>query len=179
MKSLLLPFVAILAFLMICPQHYAIASQAASSAGAQSPIAIALSTTSDHYKVDSSIPVVIAISNTGKVPVNLNISIGDEGAYRSLGLRFALTIGGQEVEKTAFHRAIRGEPRRGEPGVRLAGRSDVYTMTPERVDHLKIDIKKLFNITQPGMYLFSVVMPVNMDNKTEIYSQPLAIDVVP
>lgn len=152
------------------------ASQAASAA--VSPITIAPSTTSDRFKVDMPIPVVVTLTNTGTVQINLEILDAPDGAYRSLGLRFALTMNGKEVEKTAFHRAIRHESLRGDPSLRVDG-TDTYTMKPGQVDHIKIDVKKLFSITQPGSYLFSVALPANMDNKVEIHSQPLALNVAP
>jgi hypothetical protein len=83
------------------------------------------------------------------------------------------------VEKTAFHRVIRDESRRGEPSGILAGRTDVYKLMPGRVEQIKIDVLKLLNITKPGSYLFSVVMPPNMDNKAEIRSEPLLLNVIP
>jgi hypothetical protein len=178
MKSLSLFFAVTLTCLVIYPQHHVHTSQTLPSATSESPITVTLSTAGDRYKPGSPIPVVIAISNTGKVPVNLYISIDADGPYRSLGLRFDLRLSGQEVERTAFHRAIRGEARRGEPSGILSGRSDVYTMRPGQVEHINVDVMKLFNITQPGSYLFSVVMPPNMDNKTEIRSEPLRLNVI-
>ena len=52
-------------------------------------------------------------------------------------------------------------------------------MTPGEMDHITIDVKKLFNISQPGSYKFSVELPVNRDNKVEIHSQPLLLNIVP
>jgi hypothetical protein len=176
MKTRSWSFAIALACLAIHSPSTANASQAA-SAGV-SPITVALSTTSARFNVDMPIPVIVTLTNTGTVPINLEILDAPDGAYRSLGLRFALAMNGKEVEKTAFHRAIRHESLRGDPSLRVDG-TDTYTMKPGEVDHIKIDVKKLFSITQPGSYLFSVVMPVNMDNKVEIHSPPLALNVVP
>ena len=46
-------------------------------------------------------------------------------------------------------------------------------------DRTTIDLRKLFNITQPGSYLFSVEMPRNGESQTAIESQPLRLNIYP
>src|ERR1700743_1633083 len=73
-----------------------------------------LSTTSDHYKLDAPITVMITLTNTGQVPMHLRVYGVPDGAYQSLGLQFSLTLDANKVPRTAFHRAIRGESLRDE-----------------------------------------------------------------
>src|SRR5258707_3979388 len=157
------------------------ASQTASAGAVESPITMTLSTTSDHYKVDEPIPVVITMTNTDNPPIALQILIArdrNDGPYISLGLRFALMMHGKEVEKTPFDRALRHEHIRGEPSITL-DRVDTYTMKPGQVERITIDVKKLFKISQHGAYAFSIVMPANLSQKVEIHSQQLVLNVVP
>jgi hypothetical protein len=117
-----------------------------------SPLTIAVSTTSNQYKIDSPILVVVTLTNTSSEPVRLiNFRIAD-AAYRRLSWEYSLTREGANVEKTAFHRAIRGESCHGEPYILSDGSFVPFTMTPGQVDHTTIDVKKLFNISQPGSY---------------------------
>jgi hypothetical protein len=187
-------FAVILIFFVSCTPQNIAALQAASSTAAVNPISIALSTTSDHYKLDAPIPVVITLTNATKIPTHLRIYVVPDGAYQSLGLQFSLTLDANKVPRTAFHRAIRGESLRdeslrgetssgkspsGSSGVIVDGSFQTYIMGPGQSDQLRIDVKKLFAMTRPGSYMFSVEMPVNRDSKVEIHSQPLLLNVVP
>jgi len=146
---------------------------------AVSPLTIALSAGVNQFHVGSPIPVVITLTNTSKSPVNLQIFLVTDGIYRRLGFQFSLMLDGKAVPQTAFHRNIRGEHLAGDPGVQMAGSLDTYAMAPGLVDNTTIDLRKLFIITQPGSYLFSVKMPQNGDNKVAIDSSPLRLNVVP
>lgn len=157
------------------------ALQTASADAVESPITMALSTPSDHYKVDDPIPVVITLTNTGNAPIGLLVLFArdpNDAPYISLGLRFSLMMQGKEIEKTPFNRALRQERIRGDPTVTF-DRIETATMKPGQVDRITIDVKKLFKISQPGAYVFSVVMPANLSQKVEIHSQPLVLNVVP
>ena len=187
-------FAATLIFFASCTPQNVDALQAASSTAAVSPIKITLSTTSDHYNLDTPIPVTITLTNASKIPVHLRIYVVPDGAYQSLGLQFSLTLDANKVPRTAFHRAIRGESLRdeslhgetssgrspsGNSGVIVDGSFQTYSMGPGQSDQLTIDVKKLFAMTRPGCYVFSVEMPINRDSKVEIHSQPSLLNVVP
>jgi hypothetical protein len=157
------------------------ALQTASAGAVESPITMTLSTTSDHYKVDDPIPVVITLTNTGNAPIGLLVLFArdpNDAPYISLGLRFSLVMQGKEAEKTPFNRALRQEHIRGDPTITF-DRIETATMKPGQVDRITIDVKKLFKISQPGSYVFSVVMPPNLSQKAGIHSPSLVLDVVP
>jgi hypothetical protein len=183
----------LISFASCTPQNVA-ALQAAPSTAAVSPIKITLSTTSDHYKLDAPIPVTITLTNASKIPMHLRIYVVPDGAYQNLGLQFSLTLDANKVPRTAFHRAIRGESLRdeslrgetssgkspsGNSGVIVDGSFQTYITGPGQSDQLTIDVKKLFAMTRPGSYVFSVEMPINRDSKVEIHSQPLLLNVGP
>jgi len=154
--------------------------QGTASAAPGSPLAISLSTGTDQLKVDAPIPVVVTLTNISNSPVRLRLLGLPEGSYRRLRWRFTLsTTDGHEIPKTPFHRAISGEHRPGDPAIDVDPDFLNYTLKPGMSDHTTIDVKKLFDITQPGLYLFSVEMPENADSKIAIKSQPLQLNVYP
>jgi hypothetical protein len=152
--------------------------QDSTSAVVGSPLAITLSTTTDQSKVGEPIPVVVTLTNVSKTLVRLRVLGLPEGSYRGLGWRFTLmTADGHKVPKTAFHRAISGEYLPGDPAIDVDPDFINYVLKPGMSDRTTIDVRKLFNISQPGLYFFSVEMPVNKDSKVAIESQPLRLNV--
>ena len=154
-------------------------AQNAVSTAAVSPLTITLSTTTNRYKIDAPIPVAVILTNVSNAPVHLRLLGVSEGSYRGLGWRFSLTINGERAPKTAFHRAISGEYRPGDPAIDVDPDFINYVLKPGVSDRTTIDLRKLFNITQPGSYLFSVEMPRNGESQTAIESQPLRLNIYP
>ncbi len=146
------------------------------STTATSPLTITLSTTSNRFKIDSPIPVEIVVTNISKSPINLEIIAVPHSEY--YGYRFTLTLNGNNIPKTSFYKAL-SDKGASDPEVPFDGSVDTYTMAAGKVEHVPIDVKKLFLITQPGSYLFSVEMGKNMDNKVAIHSQPLQLNIAP
>ncbi len=143
-------------------------AQTTSSATDVSPIAIALSTPASSATLEqSSIPVVITVTNSGKTPVHL-VTFRSGRDFLITNLHFGLTRDGNPVPKAGLNERFD----------HADGSIDRIRIDPGSVKHLSIDIKRLFKISQPGSYLFSVSMSANSDSKIEINSQPLRIDLV-
>ncbi len=144
------------------------ASQTKSSATDVSPITIALSAPTDSVKLEqSSIPIVITLTNTGNTPLHLT-TFRSGGDFLIVSLRFTLTLDGNAVPKAGLNKDFD----------HADGSIDRIKIDPGQVKHIPIDIKKLFEVTKPGLYLFSITMPPNMDSKVEVQSQLLRLNVV-
>jgi hypothetical protein len=146
---------------------------------ADSPLTITLATTAGVVKVDAPIPVVVTLTNVSKTPVRLRVLGLPEGVYRGLGWKFSLTKEGEKVPKTPFHRAISGEYLPGDPLLDPDPDLINHVLRPGMSDSATIDVRKLFNITQPGLNVFSIEMPPNMDSKAAIQSERLPLNVAP
>ena len=176
MRQNLWLFMIVVVILGEYPAHRMVVLQPAPATAIVSPLTIAASTASDHFAVGSPILVVITLTNISRVPISFEIDYPNAEYHL---FRFSLTTAGKEGSKTAFHRALIGEYLPGEPAIEAGGGSDVYTLKPGQLVQYTVDIKKLYSITQPGSYLFSVKMPANMDNKGDISSRPLQLTVGP
>ncbi|HEY1995305.1 MAG TPA: hypothetical protein VGG81_12935 [Edaphobacter sp.] len=144
------------------------ASQTKSPATDASPITIALSAPTDSIKLEqSSIPILITLTNTGNTPVHLT-TFRSGGEFLIVSLRFTLTLDGSAAPKAGLNKNFD----------HADGSIDRIRIDPGQVKHIPIDIKKLFDVTKPGVYLFSITMPPNMDRKVEVHSQPLRLNVV-
>jgi hypothetical protein len=157
------------------PAHRVVALQAAPATAIVSPLTIAASTASDHFSVGSPIPVVITLTNVSRAPLSFEIDYPNAEYHL---FRFSLTADGKEGPKTAFHRALTGEYLPGDPAIEAGGGSDVYTLKPGQHVQYRVDVKKLYSITQPGSYLFSVKMSANIDNKGDINTKALKLTVL-
>jgi hypothetical protein len=143
-------------------------AQTTSAAIDISRIAIALSTPASSATLEqSSIPVVITLTNSGKEPVHL-ASFMSGGDFLIIGLYFHLTLDGNAVPKAGLNERFG----------HADGSIGRIRIDPGSAKHFPFDIKRLFKISQPGSYLFSVSMSANSDSKVEIASQPLRIDLV-
>jgi hypothetical protein len=161
----------------IHPMHRAYGLQAQSLSPSGSPLTISLSAKADHFKAGLPIPVEMTITNTGKAPVTLEVIAARHSEY--YGYRFALALDGKNVPKTSFHKALIREDGATDPEVPYDASSNTFTMKPGQVEHIPIDVRQLFLVAQPGLYILSVEMQKNMDNKVPIHSQPLQLNVAP
>src|ERR1700737_983897 len=90
------------------------------------------------------------------------------GDFIRAGLRFSLTRVGNAVPKAGLNKNFD----------HADGSIDRIKIDPGQVKHIPIDIKKLFDVTKPGSYLFSVEMPKNRDSNLAVHSENLRINVV-
>ena len=174
-QNLRLFVIGVVVILETYPAHRVVALQPGPATAIVSPLTIAASSASDHFTVGSPIPVVITLTNVSRAPISFEIDYPNAEYHL---FRFSLTTNGKEEPKTAFHRAITGEYLPGDPAIEAGGGSDVYTLKPGQHVQYPVDVKKLYSITQPGSYLFSVTMAANIDNKGDINSKPLQLTVV-
>jgi hypothetical protein len=157
---------AALMLLTIFPAHSV--AQTPSLATDVSPITIALSIPTSSAKLEqSSLPAIITLTNSGKTPAYLT-TFRSGGDFLITSLQFHLTLDGNAVPKAGLNERFD----------HADGSIERIRIDPGSVKHLSIDIKKLFKISQPGSYLFSVSMSANSDAKVEIHTQPLQIDLV-
>lgn len=114
-----------------------------------SPITIALSTPTDSVRLEqSSIPILITLTNAGNTPVHLT-TFRSGGEFLIVSLRFTLTLDGNAAPKAGLNKNFD----------HADGSIDRIRIDPGQVKHIPIDIKKLFEVTKPGLYLFSITMP--------------------
>ena len=137
---------------------------------------VTLSTAGDNFKVDASMPVVITVLNTGSIPGGFAV---DRPHTEYILFHFSLTMNGNMVPKTSFHRAIRGEAGATDPEVGLGGSADYVTLAPGKSVQYTVDLKKLYAIAPPGTYTFSVELPSDDNNPIPVFSQPIQLKIVP
>ncbi|HEY2236246.1 MAG TPA: hypothetical protein VGK01_22430 [Candidatus Angelobacter sp.] len=97
-------------------------------------------------------------------------------AYKAF--HFSLTKGGHEVETTFFHRKITGKNRSGDPPEVSGGSSILATFAAGRSVVQTIDLKRLYQITEPGLYTLEVSR-FDAESATMVRSKTLILKIVP
>jgi hypothetical protein len=134
---------------------------------ASDTIKITLSTSTDIFTLgQSSIPIAVTLTNTSKTPIYLTtFSSGADFLIR--GLRFNLTLDKDAVPKAGLHKEFDHRD----------GSVDRIRINPSSSKLITIDVKRLFEVTQPGSYLLVVTTPPDKDGKIEVTSQPLKFTI--
>ena len=73
-----------------------------------------------------------------------------------MACRYDLERNGHEVETTFFHRKITGRNRDGDPNEVYGGSSILLPHPPGKMFEMKIDLTRLYQITEPGEYTLHV-----------------------
>jgi hypothetical protein len=139
------------------------------------PITITLAKVTDNPKVEGPIEIAFTLNNTGALPYHW-IADRPDPAYKDF--EFDLTTTEGPVKKTAYHRLIRGQHEDGDPLDTLAGSSMNAVIEPGHSVTFTINLLKLYQVTHPGTYTFTVTKR-DLSSNVTTHSQPLVITVEP
>ncbi len=122
------------------------------------------------------VKVKITVTNVSGHAISWESARGPDSEYRAF--TFLLTKDGQEAETTYLHRKISGRPRPEDPiqwdPTSLFPGSD----PPGNVSVMTIDLKRLYDIKQPGTYRLSVSRFDDYSN-TVVRATPVTLSIVP
>jgi hypothetical protein len=145
------------------------------SSNADPGYSITVSSPSEPIRLGSPINVAIDVT-VGNKEIYWRAEKGDT-AYRAF--HFSVTKDGRVAETTVFHRRITGKPRRDDPPPEGFGTSSILSsVAPGKTFTLTIDLTKIYEITEPGVYTLDVSR-TEEDNKTIVRAKPLTLNIVP
>jgi hypothetical protein len=106
------------------------------------------------YKLGEPVQITVAVTNITNHDIGWRSERIRESQY--MACRYELEQNGHEVETTFFHRKITGKNRVGDPNEVYAGSSIVIPKPPGKMFEMEIDLKRLYEITEPGEYTLHV-----------------------
>jgi hypothetical protein len=130
----------------------------------------------DDIRLGSPINVIVTVTNVSGKEIYIQSDRGKDSAYK--GFFYALTRDGREVETTFFHRKITGRQRPDDPPEVLHGSSIVLPHPPGKMFTFTIDLTRLYEITEPGLYTLDVSR-FDDDSKTTVRSKSLTLKIAP
>src|SRR4051812_33648977 len=107
----------------------------------------------ESIRVGSPVQVTVTVKNISGKQMPWRSDFADT-AYQAF--RFLLTKDGQQLEKTAFHRKLRGEQRPGDPAEVENGSSIVSMVAPGKSFTFSIDLARLYTMKEPGEYTLRI-----------------------
>jgi hypothetical protein len=122
--------------------------------------------------------ILVTVTNISDKAIYLDSTrtTSDVGMYRDF--QYLLTRNGQEVETTFFNRKLTGRQRPDDPQEVWAGSTILLPHPPGKIWDMKIDLKRLYEITQPGEYTVSVSR-FDDSSKTTVHSNTLTLKIAP
>jgi hypothetical protein len=127
-------------------------------------------------RVGSPIKVTITVKNVTNSDIYWNSDRGPDTVYNAF--RLLLRKDGREVETTFFHRKITGRNRPGDPNEVGSGSSILLPHPPGTMFVMTIDLKRLYEITEPGEYTLDVSR-IEDGNKTTVHANIVTLKIVP
>ena len=151
-----------------------------SSASTSAGYTITLTQPTNPFSLDSTIRVIMTVKNTTHGDVLWRAVRGADGDKDSWypEFRFLLKKEGKEVETTFFHRKISGRQRPNDPVEVWSGSTILLPMPPGIMFKITVDLKRLYQITEPGQYTLEISR-IAEDDKTIIHSNTVTFSVVP
>jgi hypothetical protein len=146
-----------------------------STASPQPAFSITLSPPAGPISAASPIEIKITVQNISGKDIAWEAEFGDT-AYKAF--HFSLTKGGHEVETTFFHRKVRGKPQPEDPDEVSSGNSFLATFAAGRSVVQTIDLKRLYQITEPGLYTLEVSR-FDGESATIVRSKTLTLKIGP
>ena len=104
-------------------------------------------------KLGDPVQVRVTVTNTTDHDIGWSSERIKEPQY--MACRYRLERNGREVETTFFHRKITGRNRVGDPNEVYAGSSILLPHPPGKMFEMKIDLSRLYEITETGETLFT------------------------
>jgi hypothetical protein len=126
-------------------------------------------------KLGASIEVKVTVTNISNEKIGWESAKSDT-AYQAFN--FSLTKGGRETETTAFNRKITGRPRPEDPPEIEFGSSIASFVSPGQSFSFSIDLKRLYQISDPGTYVLDVSR-FDDYSKMTVRSKAVTFDIVP
>jgi hypothetical protein len=169
----------IIIFATLAMVGYCCAAQTSQSpqttASPQPAFSITLSPPAGPISAASPIEIKITVQNISGKDIAWEAEFGDT-AYKAF--HFSLTKGGHEVETTFFHRKITGKNRSGDPDEVSSGSSLLATFVAGKSVVQTIDLKRLYQITEPGLYTLEASR-FDHESATMVHSKILTLKIVP
>lgn len=95
-----------------------------------------------------------------------------------MDFNYLLMKDGQEAETTFFHRKITNRQRPGDPEEVWSGSFIALPHPPGMIYEMKIDLKRLYEIKEPGVYTLEVSR-FDQGHRSKVRSNTLALKIVP
>jgi len=149
------------------------------SSSSQSGLSITLSPPANPITLAAPIEIVITVKNTSNKEILWEVDhYWDVDRYNPAYTDFQvlLTKDGHEPETTFLLRASRGTPRPGDPHILLVGSAFFSPIEPGKSFTLKMDLQRLYQITEPGEYTLEVSRSEE-ESKTTIHSNKLTLQI--
>lgn len=129
-------------------------------------------------RLGSPIIVTVTMDNISAHEIYLASDTGSDSKYT--GFTYLLMKDGREVETTQFHRRLTGRQRSDDPVKPFEGGSSSILLShpPGKVYVIPIDLKQLYQITDPGVYTFDVSR-FDDYSKTMVRSKTVTLNMVP
>lgn len=138
---------------------------------------IAVAPPNGPVRLGSPINVIVTVTNTSGKELYMASDRGKDGTYKDFVV--LLMRHGREVETTVFHRRIRGRQRPDDPPeVESFGSSILLPHPPGKMFVMTIDLKRLYEITEPGAYTLDVSR-FDDYSKTTVRSKTVTLKIVP
>jgi hypothetical protein len=147
-----------------CPGQASAKDAAKTSITADPGFSIALTPPADPILLGSAIKLIVTVKNVSEKEIYWESESSDT-AYRAFTV--LLTKNGTEVETTPFCRKVRSTQRPGDPPEVEHGGSILSSVAPGASFAFTIDLKLIYQITEPGVYTLEVRRGAN-DNATVV-----------
>ena len=129
------------------------------------------------FRLRAPIDVTIAAINVSGKDLYWDSATGMNSELPYKLFRVLLTKDGREVETTVFHRKITGRQRPGEPGDVESSRTILLPCPPGKMFEITINLKQLYEITEPGRYML-VVSRFDDYTKETVQSNTVTLTIV-
>jgi len=153
-------------------EHPASSAESASLSKPAFSITIAPSSPLD---LSAPIEISVTVKNVSNTDMSWEAEYGNT-AYKAFDV--SLTRGNHSVGTTFFHRKIRGKQRADDPHETAGGSSVVSMVPPGKAFTETIDLRRLYDITEPGMYTVQVSR-YDEASKMVVHSNTLTLKIVP
>jgi hypothetical protein len=147
-----------------------------SSQSSSSPpgLSLSLAPPAGPITLAAPIKIVITVKNTSDKAIAWTAESGDT-AYKAFDV--LLTKGGRQPETTFLHRRIRRKPRPDDPPIAPEiGSLVVSLLEPGKSFKMTIDLKRLYQITEPGVYILEVSR-YDEASKATVHSNRLTLNI--
>ena len=129
-------------------------------------------------RLASLINVKVTVTNITDKEIYLETVRSPNGMAAYMDFAYLLMKDGREVETTFFHRKITGRQRPDDPDGVWAGSFIVLPHPPGLIYQMTIDLKRLYEIKEPGVYTLEVSR-FDQNHKTKVSSNTLNLKIVP
>jgi hypothetical protein len=129
----------------------------------------------DPIRLGSPINVTVTVKNISDKEIYWESEFPDT-AYRAFAI--LLTKNSRKVETTFFHRKVMSTQRPGDPPEVEHGGSILSSVAPGKSSTFTIDLKRLYEITEPGLYTLDVSR-IEEHNNTTVRSKTLTLKIGP